>query len=81
MGEACVGYDMVVFFYFFFEFLDETFIIFYAKISQIKCTKNGTPASKFCNNFQTFAKFPENFQKIYLKFSKIFSKLSAKLFK
>ncbi len=56
MVEACVGYDTVVFFTFFLEFLDESFTTFYVKVSKIKCTKNGTPFSKF-------TKFPENFQK------------------
>ncbi len=41
----------LVFFTFFLEFLDESFKIFYVKISQIKCTKTGTPFSKFCINF------------------------------
>ncbi len=56
--------DRVVFFYVFLGFLDGSFIISYVKISRIRYTKNATPYSKFCINFETFLKFPENFPKI-----------------
>ncbi len=36
---------------FFLGFLDESSVIFYVKIIQIKRTKNGTPFLKFCINF------------------------------
>ncbi len=50
--EAYARYDRVVMFLIFFlEFLAESFIIFYIKISQIKCTENSAPFSKFCINF------------------------------
>ncbi len=51
MVENCARYDMVVFFYVFPLVLDESFTIFYIKISQIKCIKNGTLISKFCIKF------------------------------
>ncbi len=51
MAEACARYDKVVFFMFFLEFLDESFIVFYVKISQIRCIKNDTPFLKCCINF------------------------------
>ncbi len=48
-------------FTFFLEFLDESFIIFYVKISQIKCTKNVTPSQ----NSVLIFKHLQNFLKIF----------------
>ncbi len=47
-APGTIGYH---FLWFSLKFLYESIIIFYIKISQIKCTRNGTPFSKFCTNF------------------------------